>query len=188
MNTDLKLHVAMQCAPVLLGVKMSNILITHPDNEKDVYALFRETGFSVAPLAKQEERLSFLIYRKQWLCDYVNQKENKNFLQQLGYAELSVQEQIKKLAEDYEGYLYGRKEFPHEMGIFLGYPLEDVQGFMVHKGKNYLYSGYWKVYENVEQAKAVFEIYDKARKWLCYLVEQGVFMGRREDLKWIKSM
>ncbi len=34
------------------------------------------------------------------------------------------------------------KQFPHEMGLLLGYPVEDVVGFMENNGKNYLYSGY----------------------------------------------
>ena len=46
----------------------------------------------------------------------------------------------------YRAYMNGSKIFPHEMGLLLGYPVEDVTGFMVHGGKNSLYSGYWKVY------------------------------------------
>lgn len=51
----------------------------------------------------------------------------------------------------------GEQQFPHEMGLLLGYPIEDVVGFMEHSGKEYLYSGYWKVYENV----SIYEIYKK---------------------------
>ena len=32
--------------------------------------------------------------------------------------------------------------FPHEIGLLLGYPVEDVLGFIRHQGKNYLYTGY----------------------------------------------
>lgn len=188
MDTDLTLHVAAQCAPVLLGIKMSNILITHPDNRDNVFELFQGTKFSVSQLVKNQERIIFLIYRRQWLQEYVQQKQNAAFLAEMGYEEETLEWQILHMAKSYAGYLAGEKEFPHEMGIFLGYPLEDVRGFMVHEGKNYLYSGYWKVYQNVEQAKAVFEGYDRARKWLCELVHKGVFMGRKEDLKWIESM
>ena len=39
-----------------------------------------------------------------------------------------------------------RKSFPHEIGLFLGYPAEDVAGFISHKGHDFCYSGYWKVY------------------------------------------
>jgi len=39
--------------------------------------------------------------------------------------------------------------------------IEDVEGFIRHKGKNYLYQGCWKVYGNAEETK---EIFDKMRK------------------------
>ena len=32
--------------------------------------------------------------------------------------------------------------FPHEIGLLLGYPVEDVLGFIRYQGKNYLYTGY----------------------------------------------
>lgn len=188
MDTDLKLHIAMQCAPVLLGLKMSNILITHPGNGPLVFQAFEDSGLLAAPLVCQRERSSFLIYRRSWLEGYVNRKPVAAFLDGLGYGGLSLEGQLRRMAAAYKGYMLKSREFPHEMGIFLGYPLKDVEGFMIHKGKNYLYSGYWKVYHNVEQAKAVFKSYDMAKKRLCYMAEKEIFMGRREDLKWIESM
>lgn len=188
MDTNLTLHVATQCAPVLLGLKMSNILITHPDNRDEVTELFRETKFSVSMLVENQERVIFLVYQEEWLEEYVRREENAGFLAEMGYIEGDLEEQIQYMAGNYAGFLAGTMEFPHEMGIFLGYPLEDVRGFMIHEGKNYLYSGYWKVYQNVEQAKAIFAGYDSARRWLCELVKKGVFMARKEDLKWIESM
>ena len=58
----------------------------------------------------------------------------------------------------------------------MGYPLEDVQGFIRNKGKNYLYSGYWKVYGDVEKAIQLFQSYDRARKQMLavLLKEQNV--------------
>ena len=47
-------------------------------------------------------------------------------------------------------------EFPHEIGIFLGYPLEDVEGFINHKEEGCKTVGTWKVYGDVEQAEASF--------------------------------
>ena len=46
--------------------------------------------------------------------------------------------------------------FPHEIGLFLGYPVEDVVGFMEHKGQNFKLCGPWKVYGDVEAAKRCF--------------------------------
>ena len=64
----------------------------------------------------------------------------------------------------FEGYQHGSAEFPHELGIFLGYPLADVKGFIEHNGKDFLYQGYWKVYENVEERKKMFSIYNVVKE------------------------
>lgn len=53
---------------------------------------------------------------------------------------------------------------PHEMGIFLGIPVEDVCGFVKHQGKNCLLCRYWKVYYDPLKAQKLFENYDCARK------------------------
>ena len=49
------------------------------------------------------------------------------------------------------------------MGIFLGYPLEDVKGFIEFNGKESLYVGYWKVYSKLEEKLALFQKYDEAQ-------------------------
>ena len=62
-----------------------------------------------------------------------------------------------------------RGDFPHEIGAFLGYPVSDILGFIENNGKNYKYSGYWKVYGDAEEAKALFEKYDRSR---CMMMEK----------------
>ena len=52
--------------------------------------------------------------------------------------------------------------FPHELGLLLGYPAEDVRGFMGIGHKKCLYTGYWKVYEKPEEKIALFSEYDRA--------------------------
>ncbi|ELV06470.1 hypothetical protein H263_03923 [Brachyspira hampsonii 30599] len=55
------------------------------------------------------------------------------------------------------------KTFPHEIGIFLGYPLIDINGFINNYGKNSLYTGYWKVYHNKKEAIEIFDNYNRCR-------------------------
>ena len=69
-----------------------------------------------------------------------------------------------------------RGEFPHEMGILLGYPSEDVSGFIEHKGRDFLYSGYWKVYGNLQEKLKLFHKYETARSTQVELLACGVFM------------
>ena len=65
---------------------------------------------------------------------------------------------------------------PHEVGIFLDYPPDDVEGFIKNRNsENLLTSGYWKVYGNVERAKKIFEKYKSAE----YNAAQKILTGRQ---------
>ena len=51
--------------------------------------------------------------------------------------------------------------FPHEIGVFLGYPPEDVAGFIEHRGQGCKSVGAWKVYGDAEAAEKTFVRYKK---------------------------
>ena len=55
-------------------------------------------------------------------------------------------------------------EFPHEVGLFLGYPPEDVEGFIENKARSCKLTGYWKVYSDEEKAKKIFAKYSKCTR------------------------
>ena len=59
------------------------------------------------------------------------------------------------------------------VGLFLGYPVDDVTGFIQNKGRNYLLCGYWKVYSDENRARRIFSNYDKCRNYLCNKLAQG---------------
>ena len=59
------------------------------------------------------------------------------------------------------------------MGLLLGYPVEDVEGFILHKGQNALYSGYWKVYHNLSKTLKLFEYFDIVRDWTLKEIMNG---------------
>ena len=48
-------------------------------------------------------------------------------------------------------------DFPHEIGVFLGYPLEDVVGFIRHRGKCFTCCGCWKSYGDPAAARQHFD-------------------------------
>ncbi len=55
-------------------------------------------------------------------------------------------------------------EFPHEIGIFLGYPLPDVKGFIEHRGRDCKLCGIWKVYGDEKAAGTLFARYERCRE------------------------
>ncbi|BDR80354.1 hypothetical protein N072000002_06100 [Clostridium tetani] len=156
---------AYNIAPSILKNKPSTI-VNLSKNNRNLYALWNKYGeefqryFSVETYSLKDTndfKLK-LFYRKESLENHLHKKENINFLQKIGYNE----------SKDIEGYLDMLKiryesECPHELGVFLGIPLEDIEGFIDNSTENYLLTGYWKVYKNVEEAKKTFEEYDKAR-------------------------
>ena len=50
-----------------------------------------------------------------------------------------------------------RSEFPHEIGFFLGYPHEDVIGFIENHGQGYTCCGAWKSYGDPVRARRYFD-------------------------------
>jgi hypothetical protein len=75
-----------------------------------------------------------------------------------------------------------KKDFPHEMGLLLGYPTEDVEGFITHRGDNCLCVGYWKVYANKERKLKIFERFEMATERLIQLLSYGISMGEIIDM------
>lgn len=67
-----------------------------------------------------------------------------------------------------------KNECPHEIGVFLGYPIEDVLVFYFAAETPCLFTGYWKVYTNVNTAKRIFKAYDQAKEQIVEAIEQGV--------------
>ena len=57
--------------------------------------------------------------------------------------------------------------FPHEIGLFLGYPPEDVAGFMTHQGKHCKCVGCWKVYGDEAAARRQFAAYKSCTANYC---------------------
>ena len=71
-----------------------------------------------------------------------------NFSAGFGYTEGSAEEMLGRLADRIGMYAGRELVFPHEIGVFLDYPLADVEGFIRNAGRDYLLSGYWKVYHD----------------------------------------
>ena len=69
-------------------------------------------------------------------------------------------------------------EFPHEIGLFLGYPPEDVQGFITQGPDCCKCSGCWKVYGNEDQARKKFAQYKKCTQIYCRLWAAGSSVER----------
>lgn len=170
---DVETRLALQCAPVITGIKISNLLIVSGRDEERVSAILKGTGIQHYCLRRQEKNSTYLLFRASELVTYLYEEKVRNVLVQVGYNDLTLLGILSLFQNRYASYMENRKGFPHEMGLLLGYPIEDVQGFIKNKGKNYLYAGYWKVYKDVEEKKLLFDAYESAKEGLLLLVANG---------------
>lgn len=119
-------------------------------------------------------------------------------MSELGYADMELFEILAEFRGKYQQYLksrgrftskqpaqedqacgdgaLGKEWFPHEMGLLLGYPPEDVEGFILQNGRNALCSGYWKVYEDAESKRRTFHIFECAEERLIQFLSNGLHM------------
>lgn len=175
--TDIETQLAMQCAPVIMGLKISNLLIIPNENVEKVREILDGSNLSSQILLEKEEKSIFLVYRLDCLRQYLSQEKIKHLLRQLGYRKMDLEELFSVFIRRYAGYRRNRGKFPHEMGLLLGYPIEDVMGFIENDGKNFLYTGYWKVYENIGEKIHLFREFEIAKETLVQLIAMGVSMA-----------
>lgn len=116
------------------------------------------------PLSRQREEafrqdaVLLLLYDRMLLGHVLQCEEVFSLLRSLEYkcAPGDVDSCIAALKGRFSG------EFPHEIGLFLGYPPADVRAFMRDGGRESLVTGYWKVYSNVREATLKFHMFKRA--------------------------
>ena len=154
--------VVIHCAPTLKDVKCSSLVCLASLSSfdgKELKGLERK-GLSFRFLTNRKGCPLLFLYRKKRLEDVI-EGEASAPLSSLGYDTSSVERTLDRLEmrmmED---------DFPHEIGILLGYPLDDVRSFVENRGENFILSGVWKVYHNPEKAKRTFRLYSECTKCL----------------------
>ena len=163
----------LQCASLIAGLKPSNLLIISKGNEKNVRRILKGTFLSFLTLARMEDKTTLLIYDPLLLQQYLTRDDVQIFLQELGHQEKDLSELLREVQRRYEAYANKTGDFPHELGLLLGYPVEDVRGYIMHKGKNALCTGYWQVYENPVEKKTIFQKYEEAKEKFIRLFSNG---------------
>ena len=170
---DLSLQLALQCAPLLAGLKCSNLLITDKNQVRDMKKRLEGSDISFRLWMAKGNRLTWFFFREKSLENYVAQSDVSEYFTKCGYSDLSLNSILSRCAYAYRQHQEGLAPFPHEMGLLLGYPLEDVEGFVKNQGKNYLYAGYWKVYEKLPEKVKLFKHYERAKEYLVCRVLGG---------------
>lgn len=156
-------QIILQCAPLLKGIKGACTMNIEKRFLLVVQDAFRHTDVSCRILSQKGEKYLLLLYRKEWLGRQMEGRETQEFLAQFGYHKYSISDLLHHLCLRAQQFAAEGIGFPHEIGAFLGYPLDDVKGFIRHQGRHELMSGYWKVYSNPLRARMIFDSYDRAK-------------------------
>ena len=149
-----------QYAPTLMGVKAGSLVKLNSsvcDFAIDLLASLGTMYVGTLVLRSDESNVFILVYNKEKLNKILKNNKTRKFLSKFGY-EGNMESMLLHLSERM------KLGVPHEIGIFLGYPLWDVVGFINHEGKEYKTLGCWKVYAKKDDAIKTFDMIKSSRK------------------------
>lgn len=165
---------AYHLSPCLLGIKCAGLISVSnkeflvDEQIRRFNTLAKKRGLKIRQLCTDEDRVLILLYKYDLLRARLTRE--RDFLARYGYPKgISVDRALDILSLR----ISQSTDFPHEIGIFLDYPIEDVKGFICNKGQNCLLCGYWKVYGDVDKSRMAFESYDRCREYVCGKLKQG---------------
>ena len=167
-----------QCAPTLAGVKPANLYRFCAKNmehvRRDVVRWNQRLsayGLCITILKEcpAANAAMIYVYREGWLKEILSDADNLAFLQQAGYTCSNTSQMLEQLSQR----LCLEQDYPHEIGLFLGFPLCDVVGFIQNRGWNYTCCGYWKSYSDPNIAQRCFACYRKCTDIYKKMYQQG---------------
>ena len=153
-----------QCSPTMAGIKTGSLFSCYADDKKTLNADIRRfnarlvpKGLRLVPMKFENNRALIYMYRPSKLENDLNDPTAHSILSGLDYSSSGADSKVAILRKK----INTSESFPHEIGLFLGYPPEDVQGFIENRAEHCKCVGCWKVYGNVEEAKQRFRQYEK---------------------------
>ena len=156
-------QVVRNCAPTLAGLKTGNLFACPYENREDLLDFLRslnrrlgKKGVRAVPLRIRQDKALIYLYRPARLEEDLSRASCEALLSEFGYKQ--------------------QEDFPHEIGLFLSYPPEDVKGFLEHRPCKCV--GCWKVYENEEAAKKTFAKYKACTRVYCRQLASGIDIER----------
>lgn len=169
--------IVRHCAPTLANLKTGSLFVCPITDRPSFFSSLRSLnellvpkGLRALPLRIREYSALVYLYRPSRLKKDLEDPAAIKILQDHGYS--CYGKCLPKLIER----IRASEEFPHEIGLFLGYPPEDVQGFLEHRPCKC--SGCWKVYGDENKAKKTFDLYKKCERVYCQQLARGIDIKR----------
>ena len=172
-----------QCAPTLAGMKPGSIFcFNHSPLEVSRQKVcqwnkqLEPFGLTVQILLERPGSSSVIVfvYRHDRLEQMLSDDAYQSFLAEAGYERTNLDGLLEQLSYR----LRTQPEFPHEIGVFLGYPLRDVIGFIENHGRNFTCCGFWKSYGDPAEMQVCFACYRRCIQTYVAMFEQGIPIER----------
>lgn len=170
-----------QGSPTLAGLKTANLFPCRFTCRRRLWSSIREfnkslskKGIRLIPVKIGENSALLYLYRPSKLKKDLENELAAQLLRRFGYKDLTpcgcISELMKRLKNE-DG-------FPHEIGLFLGYPPEDVEGFVENGGACCKCVGCWKVYGDEFRAKRKFANFKKCSRIYAEQYSKGKSIER----------
>ena len=177
----LECNVIKNCAATLAGLGIAGIVNAGcPDRlclEERLDQLnqrLSSKGVKAEVLFFRKNTALIYVYRPSRLARCLEEPEAQELLFRYGYVDAGMSDSLEHLRERFRE----SSGFPHEIGIFLGYPAYDVRQFIENNGRNYLCCGTWKVYSQEEKARCFFARVRKCTEIYRKALENGMSIDR----------
>ena len=172
--------IVRHCAPTLAGLKTASIFSCSYETEGELMDEIKEKnnelnsrGVYFDLMRARGGKALVMVYRKKMLKKILSDGETKEFLAKYEYIDFEMDSCIERLKWRLDDF-----DFPHEIGVFLGYPLCDVKGFIENNGENFVCSGCWKGYGDADTASKRFSLIKKCSSLYCRKLEEGKSMQK----------
>jgi hypothetical protein len=145
---------ALETAEVLAGMKPANLIRINNRRKpcgRNLYhlwhafgaSLLRNSALKVLTLQNTKDAELLLFYAPNLLKRQLRKQGVPNFLKTQGYP---CSTNLQKTLQELQRRFLLNADLPHEIGIFLGYPLKDVAGFINRENQPSTGGKLWRFY------------------------------------------
>jgi hypothetical protein len=180
-NETLK-YLAVKLAPTIFSVKPS-VLLTLKDSKKNIannlFTFYmqnkeyirRTLNIEIFELKNCGYCAKVMFFKKNLLQEAVYNEWRKEYLLEFGYSNCAKLEDCLELLKK----RFNSEKFPHEIGVFLGYPLKDVEGFAKcpdHCQK--VKKAPWKIFGDIKPSLRMIENHKNAQNSMKQIFDKQI--------------
>jgi len=175
-------HLMLECSEVLGGVKPANLISLVNRTRscgRNLYQLWqrhqsglaaRFPDLTIKVLQTRQRALLLLCYDHRHLEQHLSHAGIRSLLQKSGYE---ADAPCDSLLEELCRRIGTTGSFPHEIGLFIGYPAKDVAAFMGLVKLPFTCQGPWKIFGNPERSLGLAEQHRCCRQRMSTFLTSG---------------